>query len=391
MKVELIHVGDELLSGQTVNTHTAWLGESLGAIGASVIRATAIADRSDALITALDQVQMDADWVIITGGLGPTNDDITKTVMVDYMKDVLVHQQAIMEHIQALFASLGRKANDMNLEHQGKFMVNLPGVPFEMKRLMHDHVLPLIAQSVNQWLDRRHFWVHGLPESDLAMRLKDLESSLSESFSLAYLPAKGVVRLQLRCQSDLNEKAVCLEEMEQYAAVIRVALGHWLFSEDESPLAAVVGTLLQAKGQTLSVAESCTGGAVSSAITAIPGSSTYFHGAIVSYANAVKVKTLGVNQADIMMHGAVSRQVVVQMAKGVRKRLGTDWGLASSGIAGPGGGTDNKPVGTVWLAIEGPGFHWSKQMAFGSHRQAIVERSVNALLHELRWALMDEK
>ncbi|NCG14483.1 MAG: CinA family nicotinamide mononucleotide deamidase-related protein [Bacteroidetes bacterium] len=415
MKVELIHVGDELLSGQTVNTHTAWSGESLGAIGASVIRATAIADRSDALITALDQVQMDADWVIITGGLGPTNDDITKTVMVDYMKDVLVHQQAIMEHIQALFASLGRKANDMNLEqanfpskatvlhnpvgtapgmlwqHQGKFMVNLPGVPFEMKRLMHDHVLPLIAQSVNQWLDRRHFWVHGLPESDLAMRLKDLESSLSESFSLAYLPAKGVVRLQLRCQSDLNEKAVCLEEMEQYAAVIRVALGHWLFSEDESPLAAVVGTLLQAKGQTLSVAESCTGGAVSSAITAIPGSSTYFHGAIVSYANAVKVKTLGVNQADIMMHGAVSRQVVVQMAKGVRKRLGTDWGLASSGIAGPGGGTDNKPVGTVWLAIEGPGLHWSKQMAFGSHRQAIVERSVNALLHELRWALMDEK
>jgi nicotinamide-nucleotide amidase len=260
-----------------------------------------------------------------------------------------------------------------------------------MKRLMHDHVLPLIAQSVNQWLDRRHFWVQGLPESDLAMRLKDLESSLSKSFSLAYLPSKGMVRLQLRCQSDLNDKATCLVEMDQYAAVIRAALGHWLFSEDESPLAAVVGKLLQAKGQTLSAAESCTGGAVSSAITAIPGSSTYFHGAIVSYANAVKVKTLGVNQADIMMHGAVSRQVVVQMAKGVRKRLGTDWGLASSGIAGPGGGTDNKPVGTVWLAIEGPGFRWSKQMAFGSHRQVIVERSVNALLHELRWALMEEK
>lgn len=415
MKVELIHVGDELLSGQTVNTHSAWLGEALGAIGASVVRATAIADLSEALVTALDQVQMDVDWVIITGGLGPTNDDITKQVMVDVMQDVLVHQPAIMEHIQALFASMGRVANEVNMEqanfpskatvlhnpvgtapgmlwqHQGKFLVNLPGVPFEMKRMMRDHVLPRIKLSVNQWLDRRHFWVQGLPESDLAMRLKDLESSLSSPFSLAYLPSKGVVRLQLRCQSEMKDKEACLERMDQYAGVIRKALGRWLFSEDESPLAAVVGTLLQTKGQTLATAESCTGGAVSAAITAIPGSSVYFHGAIVAYANAVKVKSLGVNQADIMMHGAVSRQVVVQMAKGVRKRLGTDWGLASSGVAGPGGGTEDKPVGTVWLAIEGPGFHWSKQLTLGSHRQAIVERSVNALLRELRWALMDEK
>jgi nicotinamide-nucleotide amidase len=264
----------------------------------------------------------------------------------------------------------------------------MPGVPYEMKHLMEAHVLPRIKAESDAHIEHRFFMVQGIPESELAARIADWESSLADGLSLAYLPSPGVVKLRLTARTRDPREAAAL--LEPASSGLRGVLGRDIFAEDWKTLEEVVGERLVAAGQSLAVAESCTGGAISALVTRVPGSSRYLLGGVVAYANEVKVRMLGVNEADLLMHGAVSEPVVRAMARGVRKRFGSDWGLASSGVAGPDGGTPEKPVGTVWLAVSGPGVEWAARFQMGDHRERTVRKSVLEVLNRLRGFLPQE-
>ncbi len=233
----------------------------------------------------------------------------------------------------------------------------------------------------------RYFVVQGIPESDLALRIADWESALPEGISLAYLPSPGVVKLRLSAHVASEGEQAMRAQMDQEAAALKVLLGADCYAEDLLPLEVVVGELLKAAGQTVATAESCTGGSIAARLTSIPGSSAYLIGGVVAYSNTVKEQQLGVRKADLLVHGAVSEPVVRQMAEGVRKRLKTDWALATSGVAGPDGGSEAKPVGTVWIALAGPNGTWSKKFSMGLNRSRTVEKSVLAALDALRRAL----
>jgi len=415
MTAELINIGDELLIGQTVNTNASWLGEQLSMRGVKVKRVWTIQDERNEIIETLDSISADTRWVIITGGLGPTKDDLTKNTLVNYFGDRLVFSEDTMAHIESLFARMNRVPNEVNREQamlpvaaeslrndmgtapgmlwqrDEQFIVSIPGVPYEMRHVFERHLAPRIDAERSQVLEIHHFWIQGVPESELAARLETIESSLPEMLHLAYLPSPGHIRLQLRAVMQNDRLVEGRETLAEFAQRIRQVLGADVYSESQEPMESVIGSLLAERGETLATAESCTGGLVASMITSVSGSSAYFKGAVVAYANEVKVKQLGVNEADLMMDGAVSREVVRAMARGVRKRLGTDWGVASSGVAGPTGGTEAKPVGMVWLAVIGPDYEWVECLHFGTHRQRTVQRSALTLLNQLRLGLLAKK
>ena len=411
MQAEVIAIGTELLLGQTIDSNSAWIGERLAELGVTLRRKTVVADRLDDVLAALNAVMADTQWVIITGGLGPTRDDLTKGILNDYFGGRLVYHPEIYRHIEALFARMGRVPGALNreqaeipdvcewlpnavgtapgmlFERQGQRFVSIPGVPFEMKHIMESHVLPRIRAESDAHIEHRFFMVQGIPESELAERMVDWESSLAEGLSLAYLPSPGIVKLRLTARTATDHAAHVL--LEQASASLRTLLGRDIFAENILSIEEVVGELLKASGQTVATAESCTGGSIAALLTRIPGSSQYVQGGIVAYANEAKIQLLGVPEADLVQHGAVSDPVVRAMARGARQRLNADWGLASSGIMGPDGGSAAKPLGTVWLAVSGPGVDWAARFQMGDHRERSVRKSVLEVLVRLRGFLAD--
>ncbi|MCB0790811.1 MAG: competence/damage-inducible protein A [Flavobacteriales bacterium] len=408
---ELISIGDELLIGQTINTNAGWIGAELSSIGIRTKRVQTIADDAAAITSALDDTT--SDIVLITGGLGPTKDDITKHTLCTYFDTRLVRHPDIEARIVAFFEQLGRDplesnraqadlpetcevvpnergtASGMWFAKGERVFVSMPGVPYEMKAMMRQEVLPRLRERFRPpTIIHRTLLTTGLGESHLAERIAAWESGLAaDRIKLAYLPSPGIVKLRLSAYAEQDPVATRGRVDRQAEALYRL-VPELIFGEGEDRLEQVVGLALKGKGQTLALAESCTGGYVSHLITSVPGSSAYYTGGVVSYANAVKMEELGIPSDMLELNGAVSRPVVEKMAAGVRQALHTDWSIALSGVAGPEGGTAEKPVGTVWMAVAGPGGVRSVKGFFPGTRDLVIKRSALAALNMLRLALL---
>lgn len=410
-EAEVISIGDELLIGQTVNTNASWLGRKLAAIGIRVIHTAVISDEQPAIVAAFDAAFSRASVVVVTGGLGPTKDDITKHVLCDYFQTELVINEEILAHITAIFARRNLPMLEVNrlqaalpknckvlfnrqgtaagmwFDHQGKVLISMPGVPYEMKSIFSEEAIPRIREqfeTVN--LYHRTVLTQGIGESFLADRISDWENRLrADGLGLAYLPSPGMVKLRLTAYSGSAEA----ELVDTYIAELKQELPVAIYGEEDETLTEVVGKLLRERGQTIGTVESCTGGGIVAMLTSISGSSDYVQGGLVTYSNALKHQLAGVDLAVIEQHGAVSEEVVEQMAAGGKERLGVDWCISVSGIAGPTGGTELKPVGTVWIAIAGPDGLWSKQFSFGEHRERNLQMTILSALNFLRCTLLE--
>lgn len=411
---EIISIGDELLIGQTINTNAGWLGEEIGLIGIRPVLGRTIGDDRATIINALSTAT--ADVVLITGGLGPTKDDITKEALCIFFNTQLVRHADIEARIAAFFVSIGRDplesnraqadlpasctvipndrgtASGMWFEKDGRVFVSMPGVPFEMKAMTKRYLLPMLKQRFSPpTIVHRTVLTTGLGESHLAERIAAWEHSLGpESIKLAYLPSPGLVKLRLSSYAN-DDTGSASARVDRKVAELRGLIPELIFGEGNVTLEGVVGALLKAHDWSLSLAESCTGGYVSHLITSVPGSSGYFVGGVVSYTNAVKMEELGIPSDMLELNGAVSQPVVERMAAGVRQALRTDWSIALSGIAGPDGGTVEKPVGTVWIAVAGPSGVGSVKVFFPGTRDQVIKRSAMAALDMLRHRMIDEK
>ncbi len=410
MKAEIINIGDELLIGQVVNTNASWMAAELNKAGIKTVRISAIADDSDDIVKALDQASRRADIILISGGLGPTKDDITKKTLAEYFNSGFVFHQPTFEQIKVIFEARKIPLSELNrqqaeipekciplinkngtapgmwFEKEGKIFVSMPGVPFELKPMMTEQVIPRLQKQFNLGtIYHKTVMTTGIVESVLAARIEEWENSLPANIKLAYLPQPGIVRLRLSAagkESDELER-----EVEKYCKRLKEIIPEAIFGYDDITLEEVIGNLLAEQNKTLATAESCTGGYVSHLITSIAGSSRYFKGGIISYSNQIKTSQLDVPEAVIESNGAVSKEVVEAMAKGVKNRFETDFSIAVSGIAGPGGGTPEKPVGTVWIAVAYNGGITSELFHFGEHRGRNIRRSALAALNMLRLKL----
>ncbi|HJN05074.1 MAG TPA: competence/damage-inducible protein A [Bacteroidales bacterium] len=405
IKAEIISIGDELLIGQVVNTNASWIASELVKNGIEVGRITAIKDSKSEIFEALNSSIENI--VLFTGGLGPTKDDITKGVLCNYFDSKLIFHTPTFDHIKSLFGKRNYPVTEVNknqalipdkciplfnqygtapgmwFETDAKVVVSMPGVPFEMKSLVTNELIPRLKQRFQaKNIIHRTIMTIGVGESMLAEKIADWENDLPNHIKLAYLPQPGIVRLRLSTQSNNYDSS--FSEIESQISKLQNIIPDKIFGFDDSSLEEVVGNLLAEKGRTLSTAESCTGGYIAHLITSIAGSSNYFTGSVVSYANDVKVKQLNVEPSDIETYGAVSKEVVEQMAIGGRKLLNTDYCLATSGIAGPDGGTEDKPVGSVWIALASPMEVKSRLFQFGEHRGRNIHRSALAALNMLR-------
>lgn len=404
MNVEIITIGDELLIGQALDTNSAWMGGQLEREGFRVVRKTTVgdveADILDAVGAAMGRVQL----VLLTGGIGPTKDDRTKRALCRYFGCGLHFCEDVYETILQVFEHAGRTMNALTrdqamvpdkctvirnqagtapcmwFEDDGKALVSMPGVPYEMKWLMTNEIIPRLRQTFGRNVFIRHqtVWVSGYGESALAMELDPFERELPSFMKLAYLPQPGLVRLRLSACAG-SEAEVSQAIARQWEKLRARLAGHILSAEDKAP-EELIGETLLAKGLTMGTAESCTGGRIASMITSIPGSSRYFNGSIVSYSNEVKSKALGVPESDLREYGAVSREVVGQMATGALRALNCDCVVATSGIAGPGGGTPGKPAGTVWITVATPERTVSECYRFGTIREMNISRAANTAL-----------
>jgi len=413
MLVEFISIGDELLIGQTVNTNASWLGEKFSTLGASIHRIVTIRDTESAIHLAIDEALKTADVVIITGGLGPTKDDVTKKVITNYFNDELVIDTDTLERVKQIFSRTNRPMLDVNiqqaavpskctvltnrqgtapgmwLEKDGKIVISLPGVPFEMKGIMEQEVFPRLQARFS---DLKFFSItaniQGIGESYLADKMSDWENRLrAAGFELAYLPSPGIIRLRITSRNGVQDE----QQILAYFKEVEAAYPDNFFGYGDISLAEVVGNLLKEGNFTLSTAESCTGGAIGAAIVSVSGSSAYFQGGFLTYSNELKHQELGVSQQLFETVGAVSEEVVIAMAKGCQQRLKTDFAIAVSGIAGPDGGTDEKPVGTVWVAIATPNEIVTKKLLLSDNRERIISRTVLTALNLLRTTLMNLK
>ena len=413
MDCALISIGDELLIGQTVNTNAAWLGEQLNLLGYKVVAGAVIPDDENAILNALDELSIKADLIIITGGLGPTKDDITKHTLCDYfdtkLQRNLVIEQQIIDYFNSrqlpilqtnkdqaliplaceLLPNSRGTASGMWFEKDEKIFISLPGVPYEMKGIITEIVIPKLLKRSNddRILVHKTIRTHGMGESFLAEVIKNWEDKLShDDIKLAYLPSPGIVKLRLSLLGK-NQKAIILK-LEEHIQHLQKIIPNQIYGYEDDTMEGVVGQLLSEKNETVSTAESCTGGAVAKMITSVSGSSAYFEGSIISYSNQIKIDQLQVEENTLNEYGAVSQQVVEQMAIGVRRNLNTQYGLATSGIAGPTGGTPEKPVGTIWIATAGPNGVKSKKLNLGYSRERNIHVTSLSVLNTLRLELL---
>ena len=408
--IKNISIGDELLIGQVINTNAAWLGEHLSEAGFQLDSALTIGDSEKAILDAFNAC-MDADLVLVTGGLGPTADDITKPTVCKFFETELVFCQAAYENVVSLFKRRGFQMSERNrsqamlpkaceyipntygtapcmwLEKKGVVFVFMPGVPFEMKGIFVDELLPRIKKRFHAVpYEKRVIMTTGIGESFLADKIKEWEDALPDFLSLAYLPQHGMVRLRL---SGRHEDAGLLHEtLDREIGKLTGLISEFIFAMEDQPIERTVFDLLINKGMTFASAESCTGGNIAHVITLIPGSSEVFKGTAVTYATAMKTKVLGVPAAVIEKHGVVSQEVVEHMATGVRDLMEADFGVATTGIAGPSGGTEETPVGTVWIGVASSSGVVSKCFNFGKDRENVINRATIAAYEMLRKQLI---
>ncbi len=412
MNVEIISIGDEILIGQVVDTNSGWMSKELNEIGISVNRITSISDTKEAIISSIEEALSRVDMVLMTGGLGPTNDDITKKTLSDYFACELVQDDGLYAKIEERLARYKIGMNAFNREQalvpdgariitndfgsapcmwftrDDKHVISMPGVPFEMKNIMQFQILPKLSEE----FERPHvlhqtIMVQGLGESVLAEMLEDWEAKLPSVVKLAYLPSPGVVRLRMSLvgEDEAELKTIIEDQIEG----LKVILGERIFAFDDEQIEQVIANLLLEKKKTLATAESCTGGNMAHLLTAMAGSSAYFQGSVVAYSNEVKANILRVNANSLEKFGAVSQEVVEQMASGVIKAIGTDYGIATSGIAGPDGGTDEKPVGTVWIAVASKSKIISEKFVFSKERGRNIRMASLAGFNMLRKMIIE--
>jgi nicotinamide-nucleotide amidase len=407
MIAEIISIGDEILIGQVVNTNATWISQHLNEAGIQVGRVLAIADDAEEIKSALDNAFPRADVILLTGGLGPTKDDITKNTLCEYFNTSLVFHQPSFENIERLFAARYGKITGVNrrqaeipatctpllneqgtapgmwFEREGKIVVSMPGVPFEMESIMEKHVLPRLTGLANeQIIVHKTVMTQGIGESSLAELIKDWEENLPSYMKLAYLPQPGLVRLRLTARGESRE--MMISELNLQVEALKKLIPGIIYGYDDDMPEQVAGRLLKKTGKTLCTAESCTGGYLSHLVTSVPGSSEYYLGSVIAYSNPVKMSLLGVSESSLRDHGAVSEQVVKEMATGARLRFRADYAISISGIAGPDGGTAEKPVGTVWIALASESGITTKMFTFGEHRGRNIRRAALAALNMLR-------
>lgn len=397
MRAEIITIGDELLIGQVVDTNSAWMAERLNEYGIELYQITSVHDERTAIIKALDEAFGRVDIVLTTGGLGPTKDDITKQVLCDYFGTHLIESASVRAHIYDLYKDrpdvLNRltatqwlvpetatilenrvgSAPLMVFNKESQLLASMPGVPYEMKIAMDEQILPYISRQLSATRNQiihRTLQVTGIPESSLAILLEDYENSMPQGLHLAYLPKDGIIRLRLSSYGELTE-----EEMTRWFAELKRLTADYLIADTDEPLEVIVGRMLKERHQTISTAESCTGGKLASLLNKHAGSSAFYYGSIISYDNSVKEHVLGVPAALIKAHGVVSEEVVRVMAESVRKILNTNYSIATSGIAGPTGGSEEKPVGTVWIAWATPEGTTAECFHLGKLREQITDRA----------------
>ena len=415
MKCEIISVGDELLIGQTINTNASWLGEQLNNLGFTIAHGLVISDQKTDIVNALSQAEKRSDIVLITGGLGPTNDDITKHTLTEYFNTTLELDKELEQNIinyfnnrnlpilqtnkdqalipkscQVLPNSRG-SASGMWFEKSGVIFISLPGVPYEMKGIMNDHVFTklLSLKGEGSVVVNRTVRTHGMGESFLAEVVKSWENNLlKDDLKLAYLPSPGIVKLRISVIG--KDKISSEKKLDYYVSELIKLIPDQVYGYGNASMEGVVGELLIDKKQTLSTAESCTGGNVSKMLTSISGSSLFFNGSIISYTNQSKLELLDVNEQNIEKHGAVSQQVVEQMATNVRLKFNSDYGISTSGIAGPNGGTTEKPVGTVWIAVANKDKVISEKLNLGYNRERNIHVSSLSVLNLLRLELLKD-
>lgn len=414
MKAEIITIGDEILIGQIVDTNSAWISGRLNEAGITVGSKISIADDRGQITATIDEALRNNDLVIVTGGLGPTKDDITKKTLADYFGSRLVRHEPTYEFIRALMTKRGIGFNELNraqamvpecctvlmnrngtapgmwFEREGRILVSLPGVPFEMMPLIDDEVLPRIREHFAlKSVVHKTAITFGLAESALALKIAPWEDSLPPFLKLAYLPNPSQIRLRLSAYD--VDRDMAREEIDRQFARLEKLIPAYVIGYGDATVASATAGLLVRRGVTLAVAESCTGGALSGAFTAMPGASSYFAGSVVAYSNSVKERVLGVDPADLERYGAVSRQVAEQMAAGVRRITGADYAVSTTGIAGPTGGSEEKPVGTVWIGIATPQGVSARKMVFGHLRQQNIERATANAINLLRLTLTGDE
>ena len=410
----IITIGDELLIGQVVDTNSAWMAQQLNKAGIRVARRVAVGDVWDEIWHTLDEESKQADIILITGGLGPTADDITKPLLCKYFNGKMKVDEGALQNVKNIFENILKRpmiernlkqaevpdnctviqnkkgtAPGMCFKKDGKIFVSMPGVPFEMKAMMEDAVIPMLLKEFTfPHIAHRTLLTAGVGESFLADQIKDFETALPPHIKLAYLPNYGMVRLRL--SGTAGDKSILENEIQQLFDELQLLVKDYLVTNTDEPLQQAVGKLLIQKNKTVATAESCTGGYISHLLTEKAGASAYYKGSIISYANEVKENLLGVNENTLNDHGAVSEQVVTQMLQGALKNIGTDYAIAVSGIMGPDGGTAEKPVGTVWIAAGSNKKIQTHQYYFRFDRSRNIALTATNALNMLRTFILAE-
>ncbi|MFN7489363.1 MAG: competence/damage-inducible protein A [Chryseotalea sp.] len=411
---ELLTIGDEILFGQITDTNSQWMSQQLSDIGIKVIRKTSVGDQVNEILNAFAEAEKRADVILITGGLGPTSDDLTKPCLSQYFNSPLVMNEEALQEVKAFFKSRGRELTELNrqqaalpaacekitnpvgtapgmwFDRGNKIFMSMPGVPHEMKRMMRDHVLPRLKNKFElPVIHHQVIRTIGQGESFLAEKIANWEKALPEHIKLAYLPSLGEVKLRLTCYGESLEKLK--EEANHQTQLLIDRIGSYIYGYGEDPIEVAIGKLLSEKNLTLSIAESCTGGNVSRMITSVPGSSAYFQGSIIPYSYEIKMAQLGIKPETLQEYGAVSEQTIAEMATNVRTRFHTNIGMATSGIAGPGGATPEKPVGTVWIAYADEQRVITKKLQLSTERHLNIQLASMAVLNLIRLGIKERK
>ncbi len=411
MKAGIITIGDELLIGQTINSNAAWIGKELSSLGVEICKSVTIKDERQDILDVVKEYFTNFQLVIVTGGLGPTNDDITKETLCDFFDTTLELDQIVLARIETFFRDRGKEMLDSNIkqaelpkdsialenkfgtasgmwfEKGGSVLVSMPGVPYEMKSIMLDEVFPRLSSQFGiQGSYYQTLMTQGVGESFLAEQIEDWENRLYEDgLSLAYLPAPGIVKLRLTSKKGTSDSGL----IKQYFDELKKRLPKYVYGENGESIYEVVGDLLREKNQTLGTVESCTGGGIANAFVQYTGASDFFQGGIVTYSNELKKQLVNVQQSTLDQFGAVSEETVKEMALGGKEAMNVDYTIAVSGIAGPDGGTEEKPVGTVWIAVAHPNGVVAKHFLFGTHRGRNLEKTMLYSANMLRRIILE--
>ncbi len=412
IKAEIITIGDEILIGQIIDTNSSWIGQELSKIGVSVVHRTLVSDSEQDIVDALNEAKNRADIIILTGGLGPTKDDITKLTLCNYFNSSLAINEKVLEWVTKIFSNRKLPMIDTNknqamvpeicevlfnksgtapgmwFDVDDKIYISMPGVPFEMKTIFTEEAIPKLKQKfLFPVIIHRTIQTTSIGESFLAKKIEDWENDLPSHIKLAYLPSVGQVRLRLSGLGEDHDKLN--EEMKIIITALYYIIGEYIFGLEDDTLQKSVGELLHKKNKTLSTAESCTGGYISHLITSVPGSSSYYIGSIISYSNEIKTHELNVDETILNTHGAVSKECVSKMAEQIRIKFNTDYAIATSGIAGPDGGTLDKPLGTVWIAVSSKTETIARTYNMGDNRERTIQRTALEGLDLLRRMLLE--